>query len=116
MIMTLPVFNHVSASGLKGGMMMAYEGLVLNLDSISLQSADVYCRGDSPILTVTGENVSWYADSLKNVLLARGNTYQPWYLDSTTTFYLTQTFQGIESGITPIEIEIVSSPRASIVR
>jgi gliding motility-associated-like protein len=84
-------------------------------DSISLESKDVYCRGDSPALRVTGVNVIWYADSLKTKLLARGNTYQTRLLDATTTFYLTQTIQGIESDVTPIKIEIVEAFLTSVV-
>lgn len=76
-------------------------------DSIVLQSYDTYCRGNNPILTVTGKSVKWYADANKKQLLYQGNTYQSAPLDQTTTFYLTQTIDGTESQVLPITIEIV---------
>jgi hypothetical protein len=76
LIMIFAVSDMVSASGIKGEMIAPGE-LLISSDSISLQSKDVYCRGDSPALTVTGVNVTWYADSLKMKILARGNRRHP---------------------------------------
>lgn len=109
LIMASTIFNHVNAYGLKGKMMMTSEESVANADSITLQSPDVTCRGGSPLLAVTGVKVTWYADPLKTVRLAIGNTYQAVLLDSTTTFYLTQNIQGVESGVTAIKIEVVDA-------
>lgn len=114
LIMILAVSDMVSASGIKGEMIAPGE-LLISSDSISLQSKDVYCRGDSPALTVTGVNVTWYADSLKMKILARGNTFQTRLLDVTTIFYLTQTIEGKESDVTPIKIEIVEAFLVSVV-
>lgn len=79
------------------------------VDSITLLSDDVACRGGDPILTVTGQDVRWYADPEKKVLLANGNTYHSASLEKTTTFYLTQKINGIESDVKAITIEIVEA-------
>lgn len=84
-----------------------YKKLSFLADSIVLQSPDTYCRGNNPILTVTGKGVKWYADATKKQLLYQGNTYQSASLDKTTTFYLSQTIDGVESPVSPITIEIV---------
>jgi gliding motility-associated-like protein len=86
-----------------------YTSVISLTDSLILQSPDTYCRGNNPILTVTGKNVKWYADANKKQLLYQGNTYQSPSLDQTTTFYLTQTVDGIESSVLPIIIEIVEA-------
>lgn len=76
-------------------------------DSIVIQSRDVSCRGTDPILTVSGQNITWYADAGKSIRLAQGNTYHSAPLDATTTFYVTQNRNGIESAVQSIIIEIV---------
>ena len=86
-----------------------------SVDSIVLQSPDTYCRGDSPILTVTGTNVNWYADAAKKTRLAQGNTYHSPPLNQTTTFYLTQTLSSIESLPIAITIEMVEAYLVKIV-
>lgn len=78
-------------------------------DSIVLQSQNHYCRGASPLLTVTGTNVSWYADTDKTQLLYKGNSYQAPSLDQTTTFYLTQTLAGVETPTIAITIDMVEA-------
>lgn len=77
------------------------------LNSIILQSPDVYCRGNSPMLTVTGQNVIWYADAAKTIRLAQGNSFLAPSLDQTTTFYLTETIDQIQTEVKAIIIEIV---------
>jgi gliding motility-associated-like protein len=88
------------------------EARLLNLnmpdsDSIVLQSSDSYCLGGDPILTVTGKNVTWYADAAKTTMLFRGNSYWAPPLFENTTYYLTQTIDGVESPVQPISIEII---------
>lgn len=79
----------------------------LLVDSLVLLSPDSYCRGGNPFLRVTGTNVKWYADANKKIKLADGNTYQAPSLDQTTTFYLTQTLNSVESPVQAITIKIV---------
>lgn len=101
---------------------VAYQGYALNpeelkvcpkqenkpcLNSIILQSSDVYCRGNSPMLFVTGQNVTWYADSAKTKQLAQGNSYLAPFLEQTTTFYLTETIDQVQTEVKAITIEIV---------
>lgn len=68
----------------------------------------MYCRGNNPLLTVTGKNVTWYANEAKTIKLAQGNSYQASLIDTTTTFYIAQTTDGIESAATAIIIEIAN--------
>ncbi|MCX6214584.1 gliding motility-associated C-terminal domain-containing protein [Spirosoma sp.] len=91
--------------------------LISLTDSLILQSPDTYCRGSTPILTVTGKNIKWYADADKKQLLYKGNTYQSPSLDQTTTFYLTQTVgvDSSESTVIPIIIEIVEAYLVNII-
>ncbi|TKT85713.1 T9SS type B sorting domain-containing protein [Dyadobacter frigoris] len=77
------------------------------LNSIILQSPDVYCRGNNPVLIVTGQNVTWYADAAKTRMLAQGNSFHAPSLDQTTTFYLTETIDQIQTEVKAITIEIV---------
>lgn len=77
------------------------------LNSITLQSSDVYCRGNNPVLIVTGQNVTWYADAAKTIMLAQGNSFHAPSLDQTTTFYLTKTIDQIQTEVKAITIEIV---------
>lgn len=81
----------------------------IEADTISLISEDVTCRGGDPILTVIGKDISWYADPQKNTVLAKGNTYHSAPLDKTTTFYVTQKVNGIESAVQAITIEVVEA-------
>lgn len=81
----------------------------IEADTISLTSDDVTCRGGDPILTVTGKEITWYADAQKKNLLAKGNTYHSASLDKTTTFYVTQTVNGTESDVKAITIEVVEA-------
>lgn len=78
-------------------------------DTISLISDDATCRGGDPILIVTGQDVTWYADAQKSTILAKGNTYHSFALDKTTTFYVTQKVNGIESAVKAITIEVVEA-------
>lgn len=83
-------------------------------DSIVLQPPYGYCRGSDAILTVTGENVTWYADSTKTKLLARGNTYHSPPMHQNTTFYLTQTIDGVESPVKPVTVEMLEAYITSV--
>lgn len=78
-------------------------------DTISLLSEDVTCRGGDPILIVSGNDVTWYADAQKKTVLAKGNTYHSASLDTTTTFYVTQKVGGVESDVKAIRIEVVEA-------
>ncbi|TLV02475.1 T9SS type B sorting domain-containing protein [Dyadobacter luticola] len=110
LIATFQLFNSVYASDLKSTIVVVLtEPQSAHTDSIILQSPDVTCRGGSPVLNVTGINVTWYADSSRNAFLAKGNTFHTAPLDSTTTFYLTQNLGGVESVVTPIKIEVVDA-------
>lgn len=81
----------------------------LEVDTISLLSDDVTCRSGDPILTVSGKDVTWYADAQKKTLLAEGNTFHSASLDTTTTFYVTQRVDGVESDVKAIIIEVVEA-------
>lgn len=83
------------------------ELIIPMMDTITLLSPDTYCRGGNQTLTVSGTNVRWYADASKKLKLADGNSYHTPKLDKTTTYYLTQTLQGVESPVQAIEIQMV---------
>ncbi|WP_159474954.1 gliding motility-associated C-terminal domain-containing protein [Dyadobacter sp. 3J3] len=91
-------------------MMVSFKDVLVkpDFDSIVLLTPDTYCRDTNPIiLTVTGENITWYADASKLTRLAQGNSYNPSLLNKTTTYFLSQTIKGIESPVKAITIEIV---------
>ncbi len=107
--LTLPVLAHSDALRSDLGNACPYISHHAISDSIRLQSSDVACLGTDPVITVTGTDITWYADAAKSVRLAQGNTYHSAPLHETTTFYLTQSVNGVESSVTPIVIEIVTA-------
>ncbi|WP_338871882.1 gliding motility-associated C-terminal domain-containing protein [Spirosoma sp. SC4-14] len=77
----------------------------IELYRITLQPDSVFCK-DSPVnATVTGKNIRWYTTAFRSNLLATGNTFTP-QISQTTTFYITQTLNQIESPAIPITIRI----------
>lgn len=85
---------------------ISYHG-TLKQDSIVLLSPDTYCKGSNPRLSVTGENVKWYADSSKKTLLSNGNIFAAPSLNQTTSYFVTQTINNVESLLVEIKINIV---------
>ncbi len=65
----------------------------------------LYCPAQPQPLTAYGFDVRWYADDDRQVLLHRGNTYQP-TLDSTTTLYITQSLFDTESPPVPLVVAV----------
>ncbi|MCE7071064.1 gliding motility-associated C-terminal domain-containing protein [Dyadobacter sp. CY327] len=109
LMVALSFSNDVFASGSEAAL-LSFEGIMVapGSDSIVLQTPDTYCRDTDPIiLTVTGENITWYADAALTTKLAQGNTYYSSPLNVTTTYYLTQNVNGLESPPQAITIEIV---------
>lgn len=77
----------------------------LELYRIILQPDSVFCSGSPVKATVTGKNIHWYTTAIRTTLLTTGNTYTP-QISQTTTFYITQTLNQIESPAVPVTIKI----------
>ena len=74
LMVALSFCNDVFASGSEAAS-LSFEGIMVapGSDSIVLQTPDTYCRDTDPIiLTVTGENITWYADAALTTKLAQG--------------------------------------------
>ena len=72
------------------------------------------CDETTVALNATGNNIKWYSDPTISKLIHTGNAFEP-TLVGTDTFYVTQTFNGIESWPKEIIINIVHLPTASLV-
>jgi len=70
-----------------------------------LKAKNPFCPTDVKDLLVLGFDIRWYADAQRQTLLYRGLAYQP-TLDTTTTFYITQTFDGNESPVVPLVVHV----------
>ena len=76
---------------------------------LKLKSPSRYCVDQPVELSITGQNVKWYADADKKQLVHEGNTFKPG-ITSTTTFYVSQSQYNMESLVVPIKIEIIDPP------
>lgn len=78
-------------------------GGTIELWRLKLISDSVFCQGNLINLTVSGQNVKWYSDSILSTQIAAGNNYSP-NITSTTTFYITQTHYNSQSPSFPVKI------------
>jgi gliding motility-associated-like protein len=80
----------------------------IELYRLTIQADTIHCSAKNvPILT-TGQNIRWYADKDKQVLLGRGSPFTP-FVSQTTTYYVTQTIYDTESPVVPYTIHINST-------
>ncbi|RDC61641.1 DUF7619 domain-containing protein [Adhaeribacter pallidiroseus] len=64
------------------------------------------CELSPQAITVFGQNITWYADAEKTIMLYSGNIYQPETISENTTYYVTQTVNGCESAVTTVTLPV----------
>jgi gliding motility-associated-like protein len=75
-----------------------------------IASSVSYCENASPFtLFASGTNIQWYSDATLSLLLSTGNSFTP-FPHSTTTYFVTQTVNGLRSEATPVTLTIKPSP------
>ncbi|MCF0072920.1 gliding motility-associated C-terminal domain-containing protein [Dyadobacter sp. CY261] len=79
--------------------------LTMDLYRMRLKSRDIYCKGETATLQVTGKDIRWYADPQKSKWLHTGNTYET-KVTQTDTFYVTQIFHAVETPPVPVIIKV----------
>ena len=75
-------------------------------------TADTVCENERGVLYAVGDNIRWYDDEVHTTLLQEGDSYAPEKdTPGTYTFYVTQTFGGIESGSAEAVYVVKASPQ-----
>ncbi|HEV7230379.1 MAG TPA: PKD-like domain-containing protein [Bacteroidia bacterium] len=104
----------MTANGCSAGSPSIYMVIVNPITPSPISASPAaYCSGD-PIasLTATGPNIKWYSDAALTNLVGTGSPFNP-NVTSTTTFYVTETVNGCQSGAaTTVTITVNPKPSA----
>ncbi len=74
------------------------------------------CEGQSTILQVSGNNLSWFDAASGGNLLASGNEFSTTALNSTVSFYVSSSECNIESNRIEIPVNVSPLPNAEIIQ
>lgn len=72
---------------------------------LQVLSDSIFCPGEDIEVSVTGQNIRWYADRDLTQLVGSGNDFSP-LITQTTTYYVTQTHYNTQSPAFPVRIII----------
>jgi hypothetical protein len=93
----------------------ACESPILPINVTSPQALQI-CEGQSTILQVSGNNVSWFDAASGGNLLASGNEFSTTELNSTVSFYVSSSECNIESNRVEIPVNVSPLPNAEIIQ
>ena len=84
---------------------------------LPVTTQDTFLPGESAILTATGDNIEWYADSLGTIFLGNGNSYQLDNLTDTVTIYAqnSTSIDGLDFQLGPVTQAGVNKYNAAFV-
>jgi gliding motility-associated-like protein len=88
-------------------------------DAPQVSGAATYCEGQAiaPLTasTSSGGTLTWYSDAELNNAINTGTSFNPDSTPGTTTYYVTETADGCESGATMVTVQINPTPAAPTV-
>lgn len=77
--------------------------ITMEMFRLKIFADTVTCTQRNVSIRATGQNLRWYKDSTKQMLIYSGDAINP-YITTDTTFYVTQTLYNTESPVVPVTI------------
>lgn len=77
----------------------------IELYKMSVVSKTEFCQGEDIVIEAEGKELKWYSNDQLNNLLGTGNKFKP-AVKVSSTYYVTQTIDGMESVPVPVSIVV----------